>query len=94
MKLEKTLSLENGRSVKVITQPVNPTDPSKFEIDVLIKEPRETHYRPPIGLTHPKYWTLKRMDSNKSRQMQIQYSGLSEKQVRNVLKELKNELLN
>lgn len=94
MRHEKTLSLETGRSVKVITQPVNPTDPSKIELEVLIKEPKETHYHPPIGLTHPKYWTLKRMDPDKSRAMQIQYSGLSEKQVRNVLKELRKELSN
>jgi hypothetical protein len=34
------------------------------------------------------------MDPDKSRAMQIQYSGLSEKQVRNVLKELRKELSN
>jgi hypothetical protein len=94
MRREKTLSLETGRSVKVITQPINPLDPGKIEVEVLIKEPKESHYRPPIGITHPKYWTLKRMDPNKSRLLQIQYSGLSEKQVRNVLKELRKELSN
>ncbi|MCF0049110.1 hypothetical protein MUK70_04545 [Dyadobacter chenwenxiniae] len=86
---EKTLILQTGRCVKVISQWKNPMNPGEIEIDVLIKDPSETHYRPPIGLTHPKYWKLKRMGAEKSKQLQIQYSGLTEKQLRSVVKEFR-----
>ena len=86
---EKTLSLQTGRSVKIIAQMINQSDTSELDIDVLIKEPSEAQYHPPIGITHPKYWKLKRLDSQKSRLMQIAYSGLTEKQLRNLVRELK-----
>lgn len=86
---EKTLILQNGRSVKVITELENRIELSKDKIEVLIKEPSEANYHPPIGLTHPKYWKLKRMDAEKSRQLQIEYSGLTEQHLRNLVKEFK-----
>lgn len=88
---EKTLTLRTGRSVKVITQSTSLIDPQDIEIDVLIKEPSEANYRPPIGLTHPKYWKLKQMDAQKSRKLQIKYSGLTEKQVRIAIKEFRQK---
>ena len=85
---EKTFTLETGRSVKVLARAV---DQSKVhtEIEVLIKEPREENYRLPIGRTHPKYWKLKGLDSQKTRVLQIKYSGISDKQIRKTIKELK-----
>ena len=92
MTLEKTLVLETGRSVKVITQHANLVDQENIELDILIKEPKEEHFRPPIGVTHPKYWKLKNMDPKKSRLLQLRYSGLSAKQVRKVVRELRTEI--
>ena len=89
MTQEKILTLYTGRCVKVITQLENPMTPDEIQIDILIKDPSETHYHPPIGLSHPKYWKLKRMGVEKSKQLQIQYSGLTEKQLRGVVKEFK-----
>ncbi|WP_051350334.1 hypothetical protein [Dyadobacter alkalitolerans] len=86
---EKTLILQTGRCVKVITQVANTMKPGEMEINVLIKDPSDTQYRPPIGLSHPKYWKLKRMGAEKSKQLQIEYSGLTEKQLRNVVKEFR-----
>ncbi|WP_439557618.1 hypothetical protein [Dyadobacter sp.] len=86
---EKTLTLHTGRCVKVITQLGNPMTPDEIKIDILIKDPSDAHYHLPIGLSHPKYWKLKRIGEEKSKQMQIQYSGLTEKQLRSVVKEFK-----
>ncbi|TLU88695.1 hypothetical protein [Dyadobacter sediminis] len=59
MKLEKTLVLQSGRSVR-ITRCEYLVEAGKSELDVLIKEPNEETFRPLIGLTHPKYWKLKK----------------------------------
>lgn len=82
MVLERILRLQTGRSVKVIAQ--NLSEP---EMDVLIKEPKEQYYHPPIGLAHPKYWKLKQMDEQKAKLMQIRYSGLTSKQLRQIIQE-------
>lgn len=90
MTREKTLLLQNGRSVKVITRDLHAVNPTKIEIEVLIKDPKELEYHPPIGITHPKYWKLKTMDPQKSRLLQLEYSGLSDKEIRKAIRELKN----
>ena len=92
---EKTYVLTTGRSVKVITQGTIPVDQSDIEIElaVLVKEPKEESFHPPIGLTHPKYWKLKRLNPEESRMIEIQYSGLSDKQIRNAVKEFRQILL-
>jgi hypothetical protein len=90
---EKTLTLNTGRSVKVIAQKLQLRDKIKIEVEVLIKEPKEVSYHPPIGVTHPKYWKLKKLDPQKSNLLQIQYSGLSEKQMRKTVKELQKTIL-
>ncbi len=88
---EKTFTLDTGRSVKVIAKALLLDDKSKIEteIEVLIKEPREVGYRLPIGNTHPKFWKLKKLNSQQTRILQIQYSGISEKQIRKTIKEFK-----
>lgn len=89
MKLEKTFQLPTGRIVKVLTKKsvATPTSYSDIELEVLIKEPKEDDFRPPIGITHPKYWKLKNLNKQDSQLIEIQYSGLSDKQVRNARKE-------
>jgi hypothetical protein len=89
MVIEKMLFLPSGRAVKVITHVADAKKvPFHTAIEVLIKEPKEDHFHPPIGTSHPKYWKLKGMDPEKSRFMQISYSGLSKKQLRKVLNDL------
>lgn len=89
MTREKTLLLQNGRSVKVITRDSQAMNPMKIEIDVLVKDPKEVDYHPPIGMTHPKYWKLKTMDPQRSRLLQLEYSGLSDREIRKVIRELR-----
>lgn len=89
MTQEKTLTLPTGRCVKLITHVGNPIKGEEIDIDILIKDPSDTDHRPPIGLSHPKYWKLKSMDAEKSKQMQIRTSGLIEKQLRSMVREFK-----
>lgn len=89
MKLEKTFVLPTGRAVRVTTKPTLPKEKpyNKIDLEVLIKEPREEDFHPPIGKTHPQYWKLKKLSAQESKLIEIQYSGLSDKQIRNALKE-------
>lgn len=89
MKLEKTYVLSTGRAVKITTKPALPKEKpyNKIDLEVLIKEPKEEDFRPPIGKTHPQYWKLKKLSVEESKLIEIQYSGLSDKQIRNALRE-------
>jgi hypothetical protein len=94
MTQEKTFTLRTGRSVKVIGKSrINQHQVQiDTEIEVLIKEPKEDDFRPPIGSTHPKYWKLKKLDSEKTRELQIEYSGISAKQIRKALNEFESRI--
>lgn len=86
---EKVFILETGRAVKVMVEGVLAEDLSKvsIQVDVLIKDPKEEEFRPPIGPTHPKYWKLKNLDDEKAGLLQIQYSGVARKQIRKTIRE-------
>lgn len=92
MNPEKTLILQTGRSVKVLADIQNSEYLYKTELEVLIKEPWETAYHPPIGTCHPKYWKMQKMDREKSRKLQLAYSGLSDKDIRKAIKDLRRQL--
>ena len=86
---EKTFLLPSGRSAKVIVKGFFSPEESAIrkELDVLIKDNREEYFHAPIGLTHPQYWKLKKLDKEQARQLQIKYSGVSDKQLNKALKE-------
>jgi hypothetical protein len=94
MKNEKIYELETGRTAKVITRGILASDLSKviIETEVLVKDQREEEFHPPIGLSHPKYWKLKRLTAEQSRKLQIQYSGVSDKQIRKAVREFEKML--
>ncbi|MCF0069115.1 hypothetical protein LZD49_01445 [Dyadobacter sp. CY261] len=89
MTYEKIFVLETGRAVKVMAEGVLANDLSKvsIQVDVLMKDPKDEDFRPPIGPTHPKYWKLKSLDPEKARRLQIQYSGVHRKQIRKTIRE-------
>ena len=89
MRFEKAFVLKTGRSVKVIITGILAADLSKVsvEMDVLIKDLRDEDFHPPIGNSHPKYWKLKRLDAEQARSLQILYSGLTQRQLRQAMKE-------
>ncbi|WP_353720484.1 hypothetical protein [Dyadobacter sp. 676] len=86
---EKIFVLETGRAVKVMVEGVLADDLSKvsIQVDVLIKDPKDEEFKPPIGLAHPKYWKLKSLDPAKARELQIQYSGAHRKHIRKTIRE-------
>lgn len=92
MNFEKTLVLQTGWSVKVIVAMQRSEDVYNTALEVLIKEPWETVYHLPIENSHPKYWKLQSMDRDKSRKLQIAYSGLSDKDIRKAIKDLEKQL--
>ncbi|WP_229212540.1 hypothetical protein [Dyadobacter soli] len=75
--------------MKVKVEGVLAEDLSKvsIQVDVLIRDPKEEAFRPPIGLTHPKYWKLKNLEPEKASALQIQYSGVHRKQIRKTVRE-------
>lgn len=89
MRHEKTFLLETGRTIKVIITGYEIPGQSsiKKELEVLIKEPKEEDFREPIGMSHPQFWKLKRMNNEQARLLQIEYSGVTEKHINKTLKE-------
>lgn len=85
--------LRTGRSVKIMAQPIQSQDTFDMQVSVLIKDPRELYFHPPIEISHPKYWKLRSLPAEKSRMLQIQYSGISNKEIRKALKEFNKDFL-
>ena len=83
MILEKAFYVGGGRAVKIIVQGGFTRNQNEMSIDfeLLIKEKNDIDFRQPIGEYHPKYWKLKNSDSGRSQLLQLQYSGISRKQL-------------
>jgi hypothetical protein len=92
---EKTLLLPSGRSVKVTAMISSLLDPvnENISFDVMIRNPLETHFHPPIEQTHPKFWKLQRLAAAQQSILQLQYSGLSKRQIKNIISVLKGTVL-
>ena len=86
---EKIYLMETGRSVKIIVRGYNsPTESGiRITLEVLIKDPKEEYFHAPIGVLHPQFWKLKKMDNEKARLLQITYSGISQKQINRAVRE-------
>lgn len=86
---EKTFMLATGRTAKVIVRGhILPTESEiRKEIEVLIKEPKEDSFHSPIGELHPQFWKLKKLNGEQIRLLQIEYSGVTDKQIKKTLKE-------
>ncbi|WP_159478327.1 hypothetical protein [Dyadobacter sp. 3J3] len=91
---EKIIVLSTGRVVRITAKKVqsfNSLD-KRLDIDVLIREAREGNFHRPIELRHPKYWKLKSLDTDRQLLLQLQYSGLSTRQITQSLQELHQKL--
>ena len=86
---EKTFLLQTGRIAKIIIRGYfSPTEPAiKTNLEVLIKDPKDEYFHAPIGILHPQFWKLKKMDQEKARLLQITYSGISQKQINKTVRE-------
>ena len=92
--VENTILLTTGRTVKLTAKKkCSPNYPDlNLDLEVLVKDPFEKDFRPPILVTHPKYYKLKSLSPNQQILIQIRNSGLDSKQIKRALKELKQEI--
>ena len=88
---EKTFNLAVDREAKIIVHGNIPASSRQVDIDFefLIKDKNDLYFRSPIGIYHPQYWKLKKLTSEKSQMLQLEYSGLSRKQLNIAIKEFK-----
>ncbi|TDE11282.1 hypothetical protein [Dyadobacter psychrotolerans] len=89
MLLEKIFKLAENREAKIVIRGQHLRNSNTIDIDFefLIKDSNETNYRPPIGLNHPQFWKLKKSTQEKSQLLQLEYSGVSRRQVRAAIDE-------
>jgi len=88
---EKIFKLAIGREAKIIMNGylLNNSVEIAIEFEFLLKDSHEKYFRDPIGVNHPRYWKLKRSDQEKSQLLQLQYSGISKKQLSSAIEEFK-----
>jgi hypothetical protein len=87
---EKLFKLTIDREAKVIVKGnVIGSGQVVIDFEFLIKDKNDQYFHQPIGINHPQYWKLKRYPHAKGLLLQMQYSGLSKKQVNAALREFK-----
>ncbi|MGV3601007.1 MAG: hypothetical protein ACO1N1_07365 [Dyadobacter fermentans] len=91
MVLEKIFHLSVGREAKIVVKGQVARSRSEIVIDYefLIREKHDTDFREPIGPNHPQYWKLKKSTPERSQLLQLEYSGISRKQLKEVTREFK-----
>jgi len=91
MLFEKLLTLKSGRSVKVTASELTDLSISTLPItwDIMVKDPKEVHFRPLIENSHPIFWKLKRLGPYQRKLAELQYSGINKTEIRNIIKELR-----
>ena len=89
MLLEKTFKLAENRDARIVIrgQHVRNSNTINIDFEFLIRDSNETHYRAPIGINHPQFWKLKKSPYEKSQLLQLEYSGISRRQVRTAIDE-------
>ena len=91
---EKIFSLSIGREAKIIVkgQPFKTNKEVLLELEFLIKDTSDRNFRLPIGTDHPQYWKLKKYTAEKCQYLQLEYSGISKREVMEAVKEFKQIL--
>ena len=88
---EKTFDLAVDREAKIIVKGSlsNNTKQVTIDFEFLIKDKNDKYFRSPIGINHPQYWKLKKFTPEKAQLLQLEYSGISRKQLNIALREFK-----
>ena len=91
MYYEKVYHLTVSRQAKIIIQGtfLKKSNEVFITFEFLIKDSGENFFRAAIGQDHPKYWKLKGMNPEKAQLLQMEYCGISKKQLYAVMKEYK-----
>jgi hypothetical protein len=86
---EKIFQLKSGREVKVVVKSYFLHDNPQRDTDceILIREPKEKYFRTPIGVNHPQYWKMKRSSAQQARVILMEYSGITQRQINQVITE-------
>ena len=89
MNLEKVFYLSVGRLARIVVhgRPGKRSNELLIDLEFSIKDNHDTSFRPPIGVNHPQYWKLKNADPAKSQKLQLEYSGISRKQLKEAIQE-------
>ena len=92
---EIIVKLKTGRYVKVTASEIMVLDHTdlKIQVEVLIKEPKETAFRPLIGVCHPQYYKLKNLSPWQQKLLELQYAGIGKKQIQKILNEFKKIII-
>lgn len=80
-----------GREAKIVVkgQLVRGRNEIIIDYEFLIREKHDTGFREPIGPNHPQYWKLKKSTPERSQLLQLEYSGISRKQIKEATREFK-----
>ncbi|MBE9463911.1 hypothetical protein ACFP1I_08050 [Dyadobacter subterraneus] len=91
---EKRFILTVGREAKIILKGDIEKDSTDVLIDFefLIKDSHENDFHDPITSNHPQYWKLKKSTPQKAQLLQMEYSGVSRKQLHSAINEFKNRI--
>ncbi|GGB95792.1 hypothetical protein [Dyadobacter sediminis] len=91
MILEKAFYVGGDRIAKITVRGkfTASCDEITLDFEFLIKEKYDTDFRQPIGENHPQYWKLKKASSGRSQLLQLEYSGISRKQLREAISAFK-----
>jgi hypothetical protein len=90
MDFEKEIILKSGRCVKVFANAVQSHSRLAFELIVLVRDPGENTFYPPIGINHSKYWQLKRLNPQLAGILQLTHSGISDKDLKQILADIED----
>ena len=88
---EKIFNLAVDREAKIIVKGTmsNLSRQVTMDFEFLIKDKNDGYFRSPIGINHPQYWKLKRATPEKSQLLELEYSGISRKQLNLAIREFK-----
>ncbi|MCE7066123.1 hypothetical protein [Dyadobacter sp. CY326] len=90
MDFEREILLKTGRCVKIFASAVQNHLRLVFELIVIVKDPDENTFHPPIGPNHSKYWQLKRLNTQLAGILQLRHSGVSDKDFKQILSEVED----
>lgn len=91
---EKRFILTVGREAKIILKADFQKNSNDVLIDFefLIKDSHENDFHDPITSNHPQYWKLKKSTQEKAQLLQMEYSGVSRKQLYSAINEFKKRI--
>lgn len=88
---EKIFRHSVSREVKIIVkgEKARYSHDIELELEFLVKDTNDQNFHLPIGSNHPQYWKFKKCDPERAYYLQLEYSGISRKEILETVKEFK-----